>query len=69
MLAIKSKTGRINVARIAAPVFVFIILSSYAYASQSTITEAEGYACMGEVRTGQGDRQNWLRWKLQRETQ
>ncbi len=51
MLAIKSKTGRINVARIAALVFLFIISSSYAYASQSTITEAEGYACMGEDRS------------------
>ncbi|MBA3017349.1 MAG: DUF4384 domain-containing protein [Proteobacteria bacterium] len=51
MLSIKSKTGRINVVRIVALVFVFIISSSYAYASQSTITEAEGYACMGEDRS------------------
>jgi hypothetical protein len=41
MLAIKSKTGRINVARIAAPVFVFIILSSYAYASQAALEAAK----------------------------
>ena len=51
MLAIRSKTGKMNVARIAALVFLFIISSSYAYASQSTITEAEGYACMGEDRS------------------
>ncbi|MEA3415474.1 MAG: DUF4384 domain-containing protein [Thermodesulfobacteriota bacterium] len=51
MLAIRSKTGKVNVAKIAALVFLFIILSSYAYASQSTITEAEGYACMGEDRS------------------
>jgi len=51
MLVVKSKTGRINVARIAALAFLFIISSSYAYASQSTITEAEGYACMGEDRS------------------
>ena len=51
MLAIKSKTGKMNVPRIATLVFLFIILSSYAYASQSTITEAEGYACMGEDRS------------------
>jgi len=51
MPAIKLKTERINVARIAALVFLFIMSSSYAYASQSTITEAEGYACMGEDRS------------------
>lgn len=51
MLAVKSKTGRINVVRTAALVFVFILSSSYAYASQSTITEAAGYACMGEDRS------------------
>ena len=51
MLSIKSKTGKMNVPRIAALVFLFIISSSYAYASQSTITEAEGYACMGEDRS------------------
>ncbi|MDO9567635.1 MAG: DUF4384 domain-containing protein [Candidatus Desulfaltia sp.] len=51
MLAIKSKTGSMNVARIAALVFLFIISAAYAYASQSTITEAEGYACMGEDRS------------------
>ena len=51
MLAIKSKTEKVNVAKIAALVFLFIISSSYAYASQSTITEAEGYACMGEDRS------------------
>jgi len=51
MLSIKSKTGRMNMARIAALVFLFLILSSYAYASQSTITEAAGYACMGEDRS------------------
>ncbi len=51
MLAIKSKTGKMNVPRIVALVFLFLILSSYAYASQSTITEAAGYACMGEDRS------------------
>ncbi len=51
MLAVKSKTLSVNVAKIAALVFLFIISSSYAYASQSTITEAEGYACMGEDRS------------------
>ncbi|MFH1580963.1 MAG: DUF4384 domain-containing protein [Pseudomonadota bacterium] len=51
MLSIKSKTGRMNVAGIAALVFLFILSSSYAYASQSTITEAEGYACMGDDRS------------------
>jgi len=51
MLAIKSKAEKMNAARIAALVFVFILSSSYAYASQSTITEAEGYACMGEDRS------------------
>ncbi len=51
MPAIKSKTGRMNVAGISALVFVFIISSSYVFASQSTITEAEGYACMGEDRS------------------
>ena len=51
MLDIKSKPGKMNVPRIATLVFLFIILSSYAYASQSTITEAEGYACMGEDRS------------------
>jgi hypothetical protein len=51
MLAIKSKTGKMNVARIAALAFLFILSSSYAYASQSTITEAEGYACMGDDRS------------------
>ena len=51
MLSIKSKTGKMNVARIAALVFVFIISSSYVFASQSTITEAAGYACMGEDRS------------------
>ncbi len=51
MLAIKSKTVRMNVAKIAALVFLFIISSSYVFASQSTITEAEGYACMGEDRS------------------
>jgi len=51
MLSIKSKTGKMNVARIVALVFLFITSSSYAYASQSTITQAEGYACMGEDRS------------------
>jgi len=51
MLAIKSKTVRMNVAKIAALVFLFIISSSYVFASQSTITEAAGYACMGEDRS------------------
>lgn len=51
MLAIKSKTGSMNVARIAALVFLFIISAAYTYASQSTITGAEGYACMGEDRS------------------
>jgi len=51
MLSIKSKTEKMNVARIAALVFVFIISSSQAFASQSTITEAAGYACMGEDRS------------------
>jgi len=51
MLAIKLKTEKINVSGIAALAFVFIISSSYAFASQSTITEAEGYACMGEDRS------------------
>jgi Domain of unknown function (DUF4384) len=51
MLSIKSKTGKMNVARIAALVFAFIISSSYVFASQSTITEAAGYACMGEDRS------------------
>jgi len=51
MSSVKSKTGRINVVRIATLVFLFIISSSYAYASQSTITEAAGYACMGEDRS------------------
>ncbi|MDI6688018.1 MAG: DUF4384 domain-containing protein [Desulfobacterales bacterium] len=37
--------------RIAALVFLFIISAAYTYASQSTITEAEGYACMGEDRS------------------
>jgi len=30
---------------------LILLLASYAYASQSTITESEGYACMGEDRT------------------
>jgi hypothetical protein len=51
MLAVKSKTERLNVVRIAALAFLFIISYSYTYASQSTITEAEGYACMGEDRS------------------
>ncbi|RZB34721.1 MAG: hypothetical protein SRB1_00489 [Desulfobacteraceae bacterium Eth-SRB1] len=51
MLVVKSKAGRMNMAGIAALAFVFIISSSYAFASQSTITEAEGYACMGEDRS------------------
>jgi hypothetical protein len=51
MLSIKLKTGKVNVTKIVALVFLFIISSSYAYASQSTITEAEGYACMGEDRS------------------
>jgi len=51
MLSIKSKTGKMNVAKIAALVFVFIISSSYVFASQSTITESAGYACMGEDRS------------------
>jgi len=51
MLSIKSKAGKMNVAGISALVFVFIISSSYVFASQSTITEAEGYACMGEDRS------------------
>ena len=51
MLAIRSKTEKMNMPRIAALVFLFIISSSYAYASQSTITEAAGYACMGEDRS------------------
>ncbi|MBC8199573.1 MAG: DUF4384 domain-containing protein [Desulfobacterales bacterium] len=38
-------------AMIVTSLFLFIISSSYAYASQSTITEAEGYACMGEDRS------------------
>ncbi len=36
-----------NVVRIAALVFLIVISSSYVFASQSTITEAAGYACMG----------------------
>lgn len=51
MLAIKSKAGRMNMAKIAALVFLIVISSSYVFASQSTITEAEGYACMGEDRS------------------
>lgn len=51
MPAIKLKTGKMNVTTIAVLVFLFIISSSYAYALQSTITEAEGYACMGEDRS------------------
>ncbi|MDL1984468.1 MAG: DUF4384 domain-containing protein [Deltaproteobacteria bacterium] len=51
MLSIKSKRGKMNVARIATLVFVFIISSSDVFASQSTITEAAGYACMGEDRS------------------
>jgi hypothetical protein len=51
MLSVESKTGKVNVVRTAALVFLFILSSSYAYASQSTITEAEGYACMGEDRS------------------
>ena len=51
MLSIKSKTGKMNVARIAAIVFLIVISSSYVFASQSTITEAAGYACMGEDRS------------------
>ncbi len=51
MLAVKSKTDQVNMAMIVTSLFLFIISSSYAYASQSTITEAEGYACMGEDRS------------------
>ena len=51
MISIKSKTEKMNVARIVVLLFLLIISSSYAYASQSTITEAEGYACMGEDRS------------------
>jgi len=32
-------------------VMIILLLASYAYASQSTITESEGYACRGEDRT------------------
>jgi hypothetical protein len=51
MSAVKSKTGSMNLARIASLVLLLIVSSSYAHASQSTITEAEGYACMGEDRS------------------
>jgi len=51
MISIKSKTEKMNVARMVVLLFLLIISSSYAYASQSTITEAEGYACMGEDRS------------------
>ncbi|MBW2557837.1 MAG: DUF4384 domain-containing protein [Deltaproteobacteria bacterium] len=40
-----------NVAKIAALVLLLLVLSSYAHAAQSTITEARGYACMGEDRS------------------
>ena len=51
MLTVRSKTEKMNAVRIAALAFLFIIFSSSAYPSQSTITEAAGYACMGEDRS------------------